>query len=645
MRVKGVKKRVAIALAAALVVSGIGYVPKADAESVTQVTGDYSQEVNEVCDTMEFVVSDPAFGSVGGEWAALVLGRAGRMTEEWKTKYLAAVKTSFDNVSETLKAQNKLHRIKLTENSRAIIGLYSAGADVTDFNGWNLCAPLAGDNVGGDKTEESADYTATLKQGINGPIYALIALDYAGYKSEGETKVTDVTEENTTTLRDDYLNDILSKEISGGGWALSGTSADPDITMMAVQALSKYTYLPEVNDAVERALTVMSSKQNAQGGYSSWGSVNAESISQVICGLTMLGIDPTTDERFIKNGNTLVDALKSFSADCVKDKVTYSEYRGYAHAEQNGVMKYNQMATEQAGYAMVALWCQKKGQKLYQNGFRDIPDTTPTVTPIATPEVTETPTAAPSEPAVPTVTPVQSENPDAGETAAPTAVPTMTPSAAPTTPASAVPTKAPATPVTPAPTAVATKMPTPTAVATKMPAPTAVATKIPVIPTPAATTKPAIPTPATTTKPENPDIVPTATPKAPEPTKAPVPTKTPEPMKTPEATKAPEPTKTPETAKKPAVTKAPETIVISKIVKKAAVEKGKKITIKAIVNGKKVKCKVSSYNKKALKVTVKNGKLVIKAKKKAKAGKTYKVVIKYKKGKKTVKKTVKITVK
>ena len=632
MRVKGAKKRVAIALAAALVVSGIGYVPKADAESVTQVTGDYSQEVNEVCDTMEFVVSDPAFSSVGGEWAALVLGRAGRMTEEWKTKYLAAVKTSLDGMSETLKAQNKLHSRKLTDNSRAIIGLYSADADVTNFYGWNLCAPLAGDNVGGDKTEESQDYKDTIWQGINGPVYALIALDYAGYKSEGETKVTDVMEENTTTLRDDYLNYILSKKIPGGGWALSGTSADPDITMMAVQALSKYTYLPEVNDAVESALTVMSSKQNAQGGYSSWGSVNAESISQVICGLTMLGIDPTTDERFIKNGNTLVDALKSFSADCVKDNVTYSEYRGYAHAEQNGVMKYNQMATEQAGYAMVALWCQKKGQKLYQNGFRDIPDTTPTVTPIATPEVTETPTAAPSEPAVPTVTPVQSENPDAGETAAPSAVPTMTPSAAPTTPASAVPTKAPATPVTPAPTAVATKIPTPTAVATKTPAPTAVATKMPT-PTAVATKTPVIPTPATTTKPENPDIVPTATPKAPEP------------MKTPEATKAPEPTKTPETAKKPAVTKAPETTVISKIVKKAAVEKGKKITIKAIVNGKKVKCKVSSYNKKALKVTVKNGKLVIKAKKKAKAGKTYKVVIKYKKGKKTVKKTVKITVK
>ena len=600
MRVKGAKKRVAIALAAALVVSGIGYVPKADAESVTQVTGDYSQEVNEVCDTMEFAVSDPKFASVGGEWAALILGRAGRMTEEWKTKYLAAVKKSLDGMSESLKAANKLHSRKSTENSRAIIGLYSAGADVTDFDGWNLCAPLAGDSSGEAKTEKSSDYSYTIWQGINGPVYALIALDYAGYQSIDETKVTDLAEENATTLRDDYINKILELEVTGGGWAFSGSTADPDMTMMTVQALSKYTYLPKVNDAVERALVVMSSKQNDQGGYSSWGSVNAESIAQVICGLTMLGIDPTTDERFIKNGNTLVDALKSFSADCVKDKVTYSEYRGYAHAaNSDGTYTYNQMATEQAGYAMVALWCQKKGQKLYQNGFRDIPAETPTTTPTATPEVTE----APSESAVPTVTPAQPETPDAGETAVPSAAPTTVPSAVPTTPASAVPTKTPVTPVTPVPTAVA-PTPTPTAVATKMPTAS-----------PAVTKNPATSTPATTTKPENPDIVPTQTPKA------------------------------PETSKALEATKTPKTTVISKIVKKATVKKGEKITIKAVVNGKKVKCKVSSYNKKALKVTVKNGKLVIKAKKKAKAGKTYKVVIKYKKGKKTVKKTVKITVK
>lgn len=512
MRVKGAKKRVAIALAAALVVSGIGYVPKADAESVTQVTGDYSQEVNEVCDTIEFVVSDPAFGSVGGEWAALILGRSGRMTEEWKTKYLAAVKSKFDEIEAAtpeLKAANKLDSNRLTENSRAIIGLYSAGADVTDFNGWNLGKPLSGDNAGGDKTEESQDYKDTTAQGVNGTVYALLALDYAGYYSVGETKVTDLSQENVTTLRDDYLNAILSKKLETGGWTYFGTEADPDLTMMAVQALCNYMYLPEVKDAVDSALTLMSEKQQDNGGYISWGSENPEAVAQVICGLTMLGIDPTTDERFIKNGNTLVDALKSFCAEYEKDGVTYPEYRGYAHEKNlDGTNTYNQMTTEQAGYAMVALWCQKKGQKLYQNGFRDIPDTTPTATPTATPMTS----------AVPTETPVST----------PTVTSTVTPTA---------------------------------------------------------------------------------------------------------------------TASTPAVTKAPKTTVISKIVKKAAVEKGKKITIKAVVNGKKVKCKVASYNKKALKVTVKNGKLVIKATKKAKTGKTYKVVIKYKKGKKTVRKTVKITVK
>lgn len=518
MVTKGAKKRAAIALAAALVVSSIGYVPEADAESVAAVTGDYSQEVNEICDTLEYVVSNPASGSAGGEWAALVLGRTGRMTEGWKERYLVSVKNSLDAKSETLKAENKLHAGKSTDNSRTVIGLYSAGADVTCFNGWNLCAPLAGDHAGGDKTEQSADYEYTQLQGINGPVFALIALDYAGYYSENETKVTDLTGENVTTLRDDYIDYILAKELQMGGWAFSGSDADPDVTMMAVQALSKYTYLSEVNDAVERALTVMSAQQNTDGGFASWGTVNSESIAQVICGLTMLGIDPTKDERFIKNGKTVVDALKSFGT-VYKD----TPYRGYGHTGTD----YNQMATEQAGYAMVALWCQRKGEKLYQSGYHDTADLTPTVTP--------------------------------------TAVPTTEPAAQPTV---------------------------------------------------------------------EPTTAPTATQPTVEPTTAP-------------ATAPPtlKPTETPSSA--PAAKPSPKTATTAKFTKfsiKATVKKGGTVTINTVVNGKKVKCKIFSYNKKYLSVKVKNGKLIVKAGNKAKAGKTYKVVIKYKKGKKMVKKTIKIKV-
>ena len=522
MVTKGAKKRAAIALAAALVVSNIGYVPGADAESVAAVTGDYSQEVNEICDTLEYVVSDPASGSAGGEWAALVLGRTGRMTEGWKEKYLVSVKNSLDAKSETLKAENKLHASRSTDNSRTVIGLYSAGADVTCFNGWNLCAPLAGDRAGGDKTEQSADYEYTQMQGINGPVFALIALDYAGYYSENETNVIDLTEENVTTLRDDYIDYILAKELQTGGWAFSGSDADPDVTMMAVQALSKYTYLSEVNDAVERALTVMSAQQNTDGGFASWGTVNSESIAQVICGLTMLGIDPAKDERFIKNGKTVVDALKSFSA-AYKD----TPYRGYGHTGTD----YNQMATEQAGYAMVALWCQRKGEKLYQSGYHDTSDLTPNVIPTTVPTVAPTtePTAQPTvEPTeAPTATQPTVEPPTAPATAAPTLKPTETPSPAP--------------------------------------------------------------------------------------------------------------------AVKPSQ-KADTTAKLTIFSNKATVKKGGTVTIYTVVKGKKIKCKVISYNKKYLSVRVKNGKLIMKAGNKAKAGKTYKVVIKYKKGKKMVKKTIKIKV-
>ena len=617
MRVKGEKKRVAIVLAAALVVSSLGYSPKADAGSATKVTGDYSQEVNEVCDTLEYIATESADGAVGGDWEALILGRSGRMTDAWKEKYLEALKSTLDNVDDSLKSENKMNKNKSTENSRTIIGLYSANEDVTDFNGWNLCAPLAGDNAGGEKTEESADYTFTTKQGINGPVYALISMDYAGYKSVGETSITSLEEENTTTLRDDYISYILSKQVAGGGWTFFGSTADPDMTMMTVQALSNYIDLPEVKEAVEDALEVMSDQQNDDGGFASWGTVNAESIAQVICGLTMLGIDPTMEENFIKNGNTLVDALKNFQA-------AYDDnHTGYAHVlNSDGSTTYNAMATQQAGYAMVALWCQKKGEKLYQNGFHDEAEPTPT----PTSEPTQSPAQAPSQ------------SPDAQK---PTESPAGTPTAAPVTqaptiaPATQAPTQAPATqaptqaPETQAPTqAPATQAPT-QAPATQAPT-QAPATQVP---TQAPETQAPSKAPATQ--------APTKAPATQAPSKAPAtqtPTITPV---TEEPTKIPAPAS--EEPKKTSVKNT--TTVISHIAKTVSLQRGGIVTMKAVVKGKKVTCKVVKYKKSALRVTYTKGNVVIQAKKKAKAGKTYNVVLKYKKGKKQVKKIVKVKVK
>lgn len=82
--------------------------------------------------------------------------------------------------------------------------------------------------------------------------------------------------------------------------------------------------------------------QNSSGEFSSFGTVNSESTSQVIVALCSLGINPDTDKRFIKNGKSLVDILLSYYVG-----------NGFSHTKGSN---YNQMATEQCFYGLVAYY-------------------------------------------------------------------------------------------------------------------------------------------------------------------------------------------------------------------------------------------------------------------------------------------------
>ena len=147
---------------------------------------------------------------------------------------------------------------------------------------------------------------------------------------------------------------ILDAQLNDGGWTLSGTKADPDMTAMAIQALAPYYKTNEtVKAAVDKALEALSALQRNDGGFGSWGTVNSESCAQVIVALTALGIDPTADSRFVKNGNTVLDALAGFY-------VTGGGFRHTAGGERNG------MATEQGYYALAAYYRFLNGQtRLY----------------------------------------------------------------------------------------------------------------------------------------------------------------------------------------------------------------------------------------------------------------------------------------
>ena len=145
------------------------------------------------------------------------------------------------------------------------------------------------------------------------------------------------------------VTDILSARLSGGGWALSGAKFDIDVTAMAVTMLSRHRDDPEVSAAVDEAIALLSEAQQDTGDYISWGVRNSESGCQVILALTACGIDIFTDERFIKNGNTLLDGLMLYRRGD----------GGFAHTPDG---KSNANASYQALMALTAI---KEGRSFY----------------------------------------------------------------------------------------------------------------------------------------------------------------------------------------------------------------------------------------------------------------------------------------
>ena len=277
------------------------------------------QEIYKTTGDFMATLGTPTVNSTGGEWMVIGLARSGRTVPAGY----------YDNVVEYVKAMadanERLHRAKVTDNARVILALTSIGKDVTNVGGHNLLKGL--DNM-----------AYVQKQGINGPIFTLIALDSHNYPTMG-----DVT-------REKLIQVILDAQLPNGGWNLSGENADTDMTAMAIQALAPYYKTNEtVKAAVDKALEALSALQRNDGGFGSWGTVNSESCAQVIVALTALGIDPATDSRFVKNGNTVLGALAGFYVDGGGFKHT-------ADGERNG------MATEQGYYALAAYYRFVNGQ-------------------------------------------------------------------------------------------------------------------------------------------------------------------------------------------------------------------------------------------------------------------------------------------
>ena len=332
-------------------VIAFGFTLSSSLESYAYSRQKLNKSMQETAALMYKTIPEPVVASIGGEWTVLSLARSGiKVPKKYYEDY-------YKRVEKTVKdAKGILHRMKFTEYSRVILALTAINKDVTDVGGYNLLSYLS-------------DFDNVKKQGINGPIFALIAFDAGNYDIPIDKKAS------VQTTRQGIIDFILDKEIhkgtsKAGGWALSGTDPDPDITFMAIQSLANYMDQKEVKEAVDRALKIMSKKQLSTGGYNSWGTENCESTAQAIVALTALGIDIDTDSRFIKtdkkgNKNTLMDGMMQF----------YCKGGGFAHVNEGydggggSGTGLNAMATDQGMYALDA-YCR------YINGKNKLYDMT-----------------------------------------------------------------------------------------------------------------------------------------------------------------------------------------------------------------------------------------------------------------------------
>ena len=303
--------------------------------------------------------------STGTDWMALAMGRFAPdgadsnipvIRDGGYQAYLDAMAAYTSSTYE--KNGGLLHRVKATEWHRAAVTVAALGGDpsaIGEYRGSSI-------NLIADGSYNCKISGGPGKQGLNGWVWGLIAVNVLS---------SDIPDDAQYPA-EDFIKEILSRQLYENGvlagWSLGG-STDPDMTAMAIQALAPYyfddteytyegkngTVTRSVRTCVEAALDKLGAMMDEQGRFASWGTVNSESVAQVIVALTELGIDPAKDSRFISGkGKTLLDGLLSFR----------DTDGGFMHTASSG---WNSMANDQAAYALAAYW-------RFENGMRTLYD-------------------------------------------------------------------------------------------------------------------------------------------------------------------------------------------------------------------------------------------------------------------------------
>lgn len=247
------------------------------------------------------------------DWEAYALAAAG---ERVPASYLASVEAQ-------LIERDGVFR-NVTDFERLVIGVTAASGDPQHIAGYNLMEMIVNNE-------------RMTRQGTNGPIFALVALDLAEYDPPADALWN----------REKLVKWLLDQQNESGGWPLApGDASNVDVTAMALTALAPHQGTDAVQTAVGKALSWLSEQQLNSGGFALEGQENSESAAQVLLALAALGIGEH-DPRFVKEGNTVVGNVISFQ----------QEDGGFAHlrGEPSGAIPTEQALLALAMFRQAAL--------------------------------------------------------------------------------------------------------------------------------------------------------------------------------------------------------------------------------------------------------------------------------------------------
>ncbi len=157
--------------------------------------------------------------------------------------------------------------------------------------------------------------------------YTLIALEQGSFGNQ--------------SVKDSLVDYLLSIKIRDGVWGWDGKNLDVDTTAMIIHGLATQSSNEKAKAAVQNGVEALASAFAEKDGYT-FG--NANSDAAVIISLAACSIDPDTDARFVKDGNSIVDGMLTYlNKDMNAFTYTY-----------NGVTSDSELATVQATLALIA---------------------------------------------------------------------------------------------------------------------------------------------------------------------------------------------------------------------------------------------------------------------------------------------------